>query len=95
MVLVGYNQEQHHSFRDFNDCEELRYLTLLVPLIIDKETVWKININLSKRVQNNYSQFVNAKEDPRFPQGFAHLYLILCSCQLILLGYDLACGTTT
>ncbi len=32
MVLVGYNQEQHHSFRDFDDCEELRYLTLLVPL---------------------------------------------------------------
>ncbi len=32
MVLVGYDQEQHHSFRDFDDCEELRYLTLLVPL---------------------------------------------------------------
>ncbi len=32
MVLVGYDQEQHHSFRDFEDCEELRYLTLLVPL---------------------------------------------------------------
>ncbi len=33
LVLVGYDQEQHHSFRDFDDCEELRYLTLLVPLI--------------------------------------------------------------
>ncbi len=32
MVLVGYDQEQHHPFRDFDDCEELRYLTLLVPL---------------------------------------------------------------
>ncbi len=32
LVLVGYDQEQHHSFRDFDDCEELRYLTLLVPL---------------------------------------------------------------
>ncbi len=32
MVLVGYDQEQHHSFRDFDDCEELRYVTLLVPL---------------------------------------------------------------
>ncbi len=32
MVLVGYDQEQHHSFGDFDDCEELRYLTLLVPL---------------------------------------------------------------
>ncbi len=32
MVSVGYSQEQHHSFRDFDDCEELRYLTLLVPL---------------------------------------------------------------
>ncbi len=32
MVLVGYDQEQHNSFRDFDDCEELRYLTLLVPL---------------------------------------------------------------
>ncbi len=32
MVLVGYDQEQHHSFRDFDACEELRYLTLLVPL---------------------------------------------------------------
>ncbi len=33
MVLVGHDQEQHHSFRDLDDCEELRYLTLLVPLI--------------------------------------------------------------
>ncbi len=33
MVLVGYDQEQHHSFRDFDDSEELRYLTLLVPLM--------------------------------------------------------------
>ncbi len=32
MVLVGYDQEQHLSFRDLDDCEELRYLTLLVPL---------------------------------------------------------------
>ncbi len=32
MVLVSYDQEQHHSFRDFDDCEESRYLTLLVPL---------------------------------------------------------------
>ncbi len=32
MVLVGYDQEQHHYFRDFDDCEELQYLTLLVPL---------------------------------------------------------------
>ncbi len=32
MVLVGYDQEQHHYFRNFDDCEELRYLTLLVPL---------------------------------------------------------------
>ncbi len=32
MVLVGYDRGQHHSFRDFDDCEELRYLTLLVPL---------------------------------------------------------------
>ncbi len=35
MVLVGYDQEQHHSFRDFDNCEELRYLTLLVPLMVD------------------------------------------------------------
>ncbi len=34
MVLVGYDKEQLHSFRDFDDCEELRYLTLLVPLIM-------------------------------------------------------------
>ncbi len=38
MVLVGYDQEQHHSFRDFDDCEELRYLTLLVALTQDKGT---------------------------------------------------------
>ncbi len=32
LVLVGYDQEQHHSFNYFDDCEELPYLTLLVPL---------------------------------------------------------------
>ncbi len=32
MVLVGYDREQHHSFREFDDSEELRYLTLLLPL---------------------------------------------------------------
>ncbi len=33
------------------------------------------------------------KRIPRFAQGFAHLYLILCSSQKIFLSYDLACGT--
>ena len=32
MVLVGYDQEWHHSFRGIGDCEELQYLTMLVPL---------------------------------------------------------------
>ncbi len=32
MVLVGYNQDWQHSFRDFGDCGELQYLTMLVPL---------------------------------------------------------------
>ncbi len=36
-----------------------------------------------------------SKEDPKISQGFVHLYLILCSSQMILLSYDLACGTTT
>ncbi len=40
MVLVGYDQEQHHSFRDFDDCEELWYLTLLVPL---SSAGWSLN----------------------------------------------------
>ncbi len=40
MVLVGYDQEQHDSFRDFHDCEELRYLTLLVPLKSHHRTRW-------------------------------------------------------
>ena len=32
---------------------------------------------------------------PRFPQGFAHLYRILCSSQMILLSYDFPYETTT
>ena len=40
MVLVGYDQEQRHSFRDFDDCEELRDLTLLVPLKFIKKNLF-------------------------------------------------------
>ncbi len=32
MVLVGYDQEQHHFLKDFCDYGGLQYLTMLVPL---------------------------------------------------------------
>ncbi len=37
----------------------------------------------------------DCKEDGKVSQGFAHLYPIPCSIQIILLSYDLACGKTT
>ncbi len=51
MVLVGYDQEHHHSFRDFDDCEELRYLTLLVPLRLFVTVIHhKMNHAIQKQV---------------------------------------------
>ncbi len=47
MILVGYGQELHHSFREFGNCGELQYLTMLVPL---KET----NCSCFSKVLNKY-----------------------------------------
>ncbi len=51
----------------------------------------------SKKVNYKKPYITLSKKIPRFVQGFAHMYPILCSSQMIILNLnnDLACGTTT